>query len=154
MRRPLSIVLALLTLAGVLTSGAVTASARSAPKPTLQLLHTHRYGDILVDGAGFVVYGFSTDKPRKDSCQAVRECLAVWPAVAAPHTLRLGHGVKRSLVGSIRLSHGTRQLTYNGWPLYTYVSDTRHGETSNIGIFQFGGFWPAVTAAGKLVPAH
>ena len=155
MRRPLSIVLALLVLAGLSAVGAVGASARSAaPKPTLQLLHTHRYGSILENGAGYVVYGFSPDKPGKDTCQAIHECLDLWPAVLAPHTLRLGSGVKRSLVGSIRLSNGKRQLTYNGWPLYTYVSDTHPGETSNINIAQFGGLWPAVSASGKLTPSH
>jgi predicted lipoprotein with Yx(FWY)xxD motif len=146
-------------------SGALASSAAAAtPKPTLQLLRIHSYGSprtslkapgqvVLIAGNGFMVYGFSTDKPHVDSCQNVHQCLAVWPPVLAPHKLVLGRGVNRTLVHSIRLRNGKHQLTYNGWPLYLYVGDTNPKQTSDINIFQFGGLWPAVSSAGKFVPS-
>jgi predicted lipoprotein with Yx(FWY)xxD motif len=149
LRRTSILVLSLLALGGVFASGAAAAS----PKPTLQLLKTHRYGNILIAGNGYMTYGFSIDKPGKDVCQNIPQCLHVWPPVLAPHKLVLGRGVKRSLVHSIRLKSGKRQLTYNGWPLYTYIADTRPKQTSNINTVGFGASWPAVNAAGKFVPA-
>ena len=152
MRRTSILFLTLLALGGGFASGAAAAS----PKPTLQLLKTHRYGSILIAGDGFMIYGFSIDKPGKDVCQAIvrPSCLELWPAVLAPHKLVLGRGIKRSLVHSIRLRNGQRQLTYNGWPLYLYAQDPGPRFTSFINLLQFNGFWPAVNAAGKLVPAN
>lgn len=151
MRRPTILALALALCA--LGSAGVAVAATRAPKPTLQILHTHRYGDILIAGDGYMIYGFSLDTPGRDACQAIRECLNLWPAVLAPHKLILGRGVRRSLVHSIRLKNGKRQLTYNGWPLYRYTLDDHPKQTSNINIQQSGGLWPAVSArAGKLVP--
>ena len=149
MRRTSILFLTLLALGGACASGAAAAS----PKPTLQLLKTHRYGSILIAGNGYMIYGFAIDKPRKDVCQTINQCLGVWPPVLAPHKLVLGRGVKRSLVHSIRLKNGKQQLTYNGWPLYTYIADTRPKQTSNINTEGFGGLWPAVNASGKFVPA-
>ena len=63
----------------------------------------------------------------------------------------LGQGVKRSMVGTIRLKSGAKQLTYGGHPLYTYVGDSGPGQTSYVNFFQFGGHWPAVNAAGAEV---
>ena len=151
MRRTPILILVLLALTGGCVASAEAASR--PPKPTLQVLVTHRYGDILIAGNGYMIYGFSADTPRHDACQTEPECLNLWPPVLAPHKLVLGRGVRKSLVGSIRLEDGSRQLTYNGWPLYRYAEDTRAKETSNINILQFGGYWPAVSSkSGKFVP--
>ena len=55
------------------------------------------------------------------------------------------------MIGVITLKNGTRQVTYAGRPLYTYIADTSPGQTSFVNIFQFGGRWPAVNAAGREV---
>jgi hypothetical protein len=61
-----------------------------------------------------------------------------------------GPGVKRSLLGTIKLGRKT-QVTYAGHPLYTYVADTHPAQTSYVNILQFNGRWPALNAAGKEV---
>ena len=60
-----------------------------------------------------------------------------------------GPGVKRSLVGTITLKHGVKQLTYAGRPLYLYSQDTRPAETRYVNLLQFQGYWPAINASGK-----
>jgi hypothetical protein len=62
-----------------------------------------------------------------------------------------GHGVNKSLLGTIAFRGHRKQITYAGHPLYTYAEDTRPAQTSNIDILQFGGRWPALNAAGKLI---
>ena len=43
------------------------------------------------------------------------------------------------------------QVTYRGRPLYFYSQDTHPAETRYVNINQFGGLWPAVSAAGQNV---
>jgi predicted lipoprotein with Yx(FWY)xxD motif len=129
---------------------ALTASlAVASGKPSLQL-HQTKLGKILVNSRGYTLYGFTKDKRNKDVCQNSNACLSVWPVVK-PGTVLAGPGVKKSLIGTIKLKHGGKQLTYNGWPLYTYTQDTSPHETTYVNILQFGGRWPALNAAGKFV---
>jgi len=122
------------------------AAARSAA-PTLQLRAT-KVGKILVNSRGFTVYVFSRDRRKVDSCVRIHDCLAVWPILTRGSGPLAGAGVKSSLIGTIRLKGGARQLTYAGHPLYTYTGDRRPAQTSYVNFFQFGGHWPALNAAG------
>jgi hypothetical protein len=70
--------------------------------------------------------------------------------VTSAGTPTLGPGVKRTLVGTIKVG-GVRQLTYAGHPLYTYIGDSGPGDTSYVGQSQFGGRWFALNAAGHVV---
>jgi predicted lipoprotein with Yx(FWY)xxD motif len=122
----------------------------AASKPAIALRKTSK-GTILVDSRGYTIYGFTLDKRNKDACIAIFECLSLWPAVTTSGKVTAGHGVKRSLIGTIAFRGAKKQITYAGHPLYTYAQDTKPAQTSNINIFQFGGKWPGLDAAGKLV---
>jgi Secreted repeat of unknown function len=63
----------------------------------------------------------------------------------------VGAGMRRSLVGTIKLAGGARQVTYAGHPLYTYIGNSGPGDTSYVGLSQVGGMWLALTAAGHSV---
>jgi predicted lipoprotein with Yx(FWY)xxD motif len=147
--------LTLLIATALIGSIVATVAVASASKTKLVLHNTktHRYGTILVMGSGpfrgFTLYAFSLDKRNKDACQGIPACLTAWPPVTAPNGVAPGPGVKRSLIGTIRLKSGRVQVTYNGRPLYRYAGDTHPGETTFINLFQFQGTWPAVNAAGQ-----
>jgi predicted lipoprotein with Yx(FWY)xxD motif len=137
---------------------AVTAVAAAVPaaladghvrRPDLKLRKT-RAGSILVDSRGFTLYAFTKDTRNHDACATISRCLVVWPALTVKGKPSLGPGVKRSLIGTIKV-HGQRQVTYAGHPLYLYIEDRSPGETYFINILQFGGRWPAVNAAGHEV---
>jgi predicted lipoprotein with Yx(FWY)xxD motif len=148
MKRIVAITLALAAIAGLPTALAA-ASGKQAPR--LQL-HKTKLGSILVDHNGYTVYAFSTDRRNYDSCAKISQCLSLWPPVTPAKGAPLaGRGVKRSLIGTITLKHGVKQLTYAGLPLYTYTQDTHPAETRYVNLFQFQGYWPAVNAAGKTV---
>jgi hypothetical protein len=74
----------------------------------------------------------------------------VWPALETSGKPTAGSGVKASLLSSIRISGGARQVTYDGHALYTYSADSR-GSTAYVGVSAFGGSWYAVSAAGHAV---
>lgn len=117
---------------------------------TLQLRHT-ALGNILVNSRGLTLYAFTRDARNRDSCTTISGCTGIWPALRSNGIPAAGPGVKRSLVGAIKLAGGRRQVTYAGHPLYTYIGDSGPGDTSYVGQMQFGGRWFALNAAGHVV---
>jgi predicted lipoprotein with Yx(FWY)xxD motif len=132
-----------------LFAGGAAALALASSNPALQL-RTTKKGTILVNSRGFTVYAFTADSPRVDNCVKKPKCLTYWPPVR-PGTPLSGPGLKRSLIGTISVKGHGKQLTYAGWPLYTYSQDTHPGQTRYINLLQFQGYWPALSAAGKFV---
>ena len=140
-------------LAAVALAASVPAALADAHanRPDLKLRKT-QVGTILVDSRGYTLYAFTPDRPNHDACARMPGCLSAWPALTVKGKGKptLGPGVKRSLVGTIKVN-GQRQVTYAGHPLYLYIADRAPGQTSYINILQFGGRWPAVDAAGHEV---
>jgi predicted lipoprotein with Yx(FWY)xxD motif len=138
-------------LAGItlLVAALTSAPALATKRPTLQL-HKSKLGSILVTGQGYTLYTYTKDTRNHDACASFPGCLSVWPALTAAHPTA-GPGVRRGLLGTIKVGGVGRQVTYAGHPLYTYVGDHSPGETDNINIFQSGGYWPAITATGRAV---
>ncbi|HEV2981312.1 MAG TPA: hypothetical protein VGX51_07750 [Solirubrobacteraceae bacterium] len=140
----------------VCAAGAVAAfgsgGARAVVAKTakVQLRHTE-LGKILVNASGFTLYHFSRDPRNKDTCMGVENCSEVWPPLLTSGRPIAGSGLKSSLLSSIRLPNGRRQVTYAGHPLYMYSPSTERGETSYVGFSSYGGTWYALNAAGKSV---
>ena len=123
-------------------------AAASAAAPTLTVAGS-AYGSILFDGRGFVLYAFTRDRGRS-ACYGA--CAKAWPPYFAPSgTLRVGAGVKRSLLGTVKRRNGKRQVTYAGRPLYYYVGDRSAGQILCQDVDEFGGTWLVVRPSGKLV---
>jgi len=64
-----------------------------------------------------------------------------------PGHVTLASGVAGT-VSTITRSDGSSQATYNGHPLYTYVSDTSPGQASGNNLNLNGGVWHEVTVSG------
>jgi predicted lipoprotein with Yx(FWY)xxD motif len=101
-------------------------------------------GTIVVDGKGLTLYRFDMDTNKPSASHCTGQCVALWPA--APATSASGvKGIDQKLLGSITGTDGGKQLTMNGWPLYTYAQDSKAGDTNGQGV---GGTWWAVTPTG------
>jgi predicted lipoprotein with Yx(FWY)xxD motif len=141
----------LIGTAGVSTvASAAPSTAHGARAAKVQLRKTSA-GKILVDARGFTLYRFTRDSRNKDTCVMVSECSQIWPPLTTGGRPTAGSGVKGSLLSTIKLPNGRKQVTYAGWPLYLYQPSSERGETSYIGFEAFGGKWDAVSSAGKLV---
>lgn len=116
---------------------------------TVKLRSTSK-GKILVAKNGFTLYAFTADKRNQDKCVTRSGCTGLWPMFTTRGRPNAGPGVKRSMLGTIRVK-GKSQVTYGGHPLYEYSGDTSPGSTSYVNFSQFGGRWPAMNASGKLV---
>src|SRR5215212_2702588 len=132
-----------LIAAAVLVPSAM--SDQSATRATLTA-KTSRFGKVLFDGRGFVLYAFTRDQ-RRSACYGA--CAKAWPPYFAPKgTLSVGPGVKRSLLGTVKRRNGRRQVTYASKPLYFYVGDTRPGQILCQNVVEFGGRWLIVKPGG------
>ena len=103
---------------------------------------------VLVDSSGMTLYWFAIDTPTKSNCSG--QCATYWPVVKGP--LTAGSGVTGTL-GTITRSDGTKQATYDGHPLYTYVGDKSPGQATGNGKNLSGGLWWEMTVSGSTPPA-
>jgi predicted lipoprotein with Yx(FWY)xxD motif len=106
-------------------------------------------GSVLTDSAGRTLYMFAPDKQKSVTCTSAA-CVKAWPPLTASGSPKAGSGVKSSLLGTIKDGSST-VVTYNHWPLYTFVDDTKAGEAKGQGVSGFGGPWYAISPAGSVV---
>jgi predicted lipoprotein with Yx(FWY)xxD motif len=121
-------------------------AAHSSRAATVSLRHTN-LGSILVSSSGRTLYEFTKDHSGKNSCAAISGCSEAWPSLTTSGRPTAGSGIKASLLSST----SGHQVTYTGHPLYTYSGDSGPGETSYVGVKQFGGAWYALNASGGAV---
>ena len=106
-------------------------------------------GRILVNSGGRTLHVFSRDKNDKSACAGM--CAKFWPPLIASGKPRASAGARATLLGTTKRADGRMQVTYNRHPLYTFVKDTRKGQTHGEGLTAFGGQWNAVSPAGTKV---
>src|SRR6266699_136925 len=99
---------------------------------------------VVVDSSGMTLYWFAIDTSTKSNCSG--QCATYWPPVKGP--LTAGSGVTGTL-GTITRSDGTKQATYLGHPLYTYVGDKGPGQNKGNGLNISGGLWYEMTVSGS-----
>jgi predicted lipoprotein with Yx(FWY)xxD motif len=132
-------------LAGVAGASAATYNSKAAPTVSVR---STAYGKILVNSKGDTLYLWAKDKSDKSACSG--GCLDVWPFVLVSGTPTAGPGVNAKLLGTIKVKGGN-EVTYNGSPLYTFVSDFQPGLILGEGNEPFGGPWWVVSATGKAI---
>ena len=142
---------AALVTGGTLILPAVQASASPA-KATVRMAAVAGGRLVLVDAAGHTLYAFAPDKRKRATCTGA--CAAVWPPLLARGKLVAGAGSTSSLVGKVKDADGRFQITYNRWPLYTFVGDGAPGQAHGQGITSFGGKWSVLGASGKAFVAR
>ena len=128
-----------------------TSSSASSSGVTISAKTIKPYGTVLVNTAGHTLYVFAPDKAKKVTC--VSACAQIWPPAKLPSGAKAtGSGpVKSSLLGSDPDPSGGRVVTYNGWPLYTYVTDTAPGVAHGQALNSAGGLWYVISPSGKVI---
>jgi predicted lipoprotein with Yx(FWY)xxD motif len=107
-------------------------------------------GTVLVRPNGRPLYIFQPNSRTHVACGG---CQKIWfPVLAPAHGAAKALGAaKQSLVGSVKDPViGKRVVTYDGWPLYTYVLDKVPDIASGQDILMGGGYWRVLTPAGKV----
>lgn len=131
------------------SAATTTSSSSSAAAVTIATKDVSGVGTVLVNGQGKTLYIFQPDNAKKVTCTGA--CASIWP----PQTLGSGAkatasgGVKASLLSSDPNPAGGRVVTYSGWPLYSYVTDTGPGTAKGQGIKLNGGLWYVISPGGR-----
>jgi predicted lipoprotein with Yx(FWY)xxD motif len=110
--------------------------------------HHSRYGTVIFTGQGRAIYLFARDH-GKSACYGA--CAKAWPPVLTKGRPTAGTGVRAKLLGTVRRTDGTQQVTYAGHPLYRFVNDKKAGEITCQNVSEFGAKWLVLTPAGKAV---
>ncbi len=105
---------------------------------------------VVTNSAGFTVYWFAIDTPKKSNCNGA--CVSFWPPVPGSAQLTNMSSLPGKF-GSIKRADGSKQLTYDGHPLYTFKQDTAPGQVNGNGINTSGGLWWAMTPSGAKLAA-
>jgi predicted lipoprotein with Yx(FWY)xxD motif len=119
--------------------------AKPKPRGSAVRVASTQFGRALLDSHGLALYAFSSDSTGRSTCYG--ECAKRWPPLLTKGTPVARTGAKGSLLGTTRRHDGTLQVTYNGHPLYLYVSDSP-GHILCQAAPEFGGLWNVVAPSG------
>jgi predicted lipoprotein with Yx(FWY)xxD motif len=108
-------------------------------------------GAFLTNGSGRAIYLFMADSKDKSACSSA--CASAWPPVTATGQPTATGSVNAGDLGTITRSDGTRQVTYDGHPLYYFVGDTGAGTDKGQGLNGFGAKWWLVAPSGSSITA-
>ena len=62
-----------------------------------------------------------------------------------------GGAAKQRLFGSDKNPSGGRVVTYNRWPLYRYIGDSKPGQATGQATNLNGGLWYVLSPSGKII---
>jgi predicted lipoprotein with Yx(FWY)xxD motif len=106
-------------------------------------------GAHLVNANGRTLYLFEADKGTKSACTGA--CAKAWPPLTTTGKPKASAGAKASLLRTAKRADGSIGVTYGGHPLYTFIKDTKAGQTAGQGVNAFGGLWYVVATNGKAI---
>jgi predicted lipoprotein with Yx(FWY)xxD motif len=93
------------------------------------------------------VYLWSKDGNGMSACTGA--CTGAWPPVTTTGQVTASGGAKSSDLGTITRPDGTKQVTYDGHPLYFFAGDSGPGMASGQGNDGFGAKWWLVSPSGS-----
>jgi predicted lipoprotein with Yx(FWY)xxD motif len=154
------VVAACSSAAGTGSSAAAPASPAGASSPsagasssggTVITTAKSSAGTVLASGSGKAVYLWAKDTGDMSNCTGA--CAGAWPPVTTTATATAAGGASASDIGTITRSDGTKQVTYDGHPLYYFEGDSGPGTASGQGSDSFGAKWWLVAPTGSDVTA-
>jgi predicted lipoprotein with Yx(FWY)xxD motif len=136
---------AVILAVSIAATGAGTAIAGSTPwvgsgKTSL--------GTVLTSASGRTLYLFEGDTKSKLGCNG--SCLKDWPPLWASGSASAAGGATNSELGTVKRG-SSKQVTYNGHPVYTYSGDSKAGQVWGEGLKLHGKLWYAISPSGVAV---
>lgn len=143
---PLGVTTVVVAIGAVVLAGGGSAKtlAHVAGTSAITINHT-ALGQTLTDAKGRTLYLFEADKRNLSKLSAAGR--AVWPPFTATGKVKALGGAQAGKIGTT--TTGSKQVTYNGHPLYYYVGDRSAGSTKGQGLNQFGALWFVLSANGN-----
>jgi predicted lipoprotein with Yx(FWY)xxD motif len=126
---------------------AASGASGSGSGATVIATATTSAGTVLTDGSGRAVYLWAKDTSGMSACSGA--CAGAWPPVTTTGTATAAGSAKASDLGTITRSDGTKQVTYDGHPLYYFSGDSGSGTAAGQGNDGFGAKWWLVGPSGS-----
>lgn len=135
---------------------AAQSTTKSAPSLTIATYKTPEDGTLISGADNRTLYVLTADEKSTSAHEKLSTCYAgcaaVWPPVLASSTPAVAGKANVSLLGLTTRRDGTKQVTYNGLPLYYYAADTKAGQATGNHLKDGFGLWVGMLASGKLAP--
>jgi predicted lipoprotein with Yx(FWY)xxD motif len=140
----------LFAVLGLVAAGAAAAS-HAMSSPAVKTRNVKGLGVVLVNSKGRTLYVFMKDKQRHVTCTG--SCARYWPPLKWKGSSKptAGGSAKRKFLGLDKDPAGGKVVTYNKWPLYTYVADSAAGQAKGEGVSLSGGKWYVISPSGTLI---
>ena len=122
--------------ANPLLTGAATATAS-----TVKIGEVASIGSVLTNPAGLTLYTYKDDVPNSGQSSVPAAIAPNWPPLTVTGSVVAPSGLPGQL-GSFTRPDGSKQVMYNGMPLYTYVGDAQPGQANGQGLLNL---WFAAT---------
>jgi predicted lipoprotein with Yx(FWY)xxD motif len=89
-------------------------------------------------------YIYLNDTANSGVSTCTGSCASAWPAI----TSKLATPTVTGVTGKVGITKSGQQITVNGFPIYTFASDSAPGDTNGQGS---GNVWYVLSAAGQKV---
>jgi predicted lipoprotein with Yx(FWY)xxD motif len=132
-------------------AGSSSSAGASSSSATVITTASSSGGTFLTNGSGRAVYLWAKDTGDMSTCTGA--CAGAWPPVTTTGTATAAGSAKASDIGTITRSDGTKQVTYDGHPLYYFSGDSGPGSATGQGNDGFGAKWWLVAPTGSDVTA-
>jgi predicted lipoprotein with Yx(FWY)xxD motif len=131
-------------------AGGTSSASGGGAGVMVAIKHDGKLGSVLAAGPRkLTVYLFEADKGPHSACSG--PCAVAWPPVTTSGAPQPGAGAKGSALGTITRSDGSKQVTYNGHPLYYFIKDKDSGDAYGEGVNAFGASWYALAPDGRKI---
>ena len=131
------------------STAAGTPASSASTTATVIESHAGSAGPFLTNSSGRAVYLWAADSMNKSTCSGA--CAGAWPPVTTKGNVTAADGAKTADLGTISRSDGSKQVTYDGHPLYYFAGDSGPGQTNGQGSDSFGAKWWLVAPAGTKI---
>src|ERR1035438_2808983 len=123
---------------GSAAGSTATGTPASSGSTTATVIESHAgsAGTFLTNSSGRAVYLWAADSMNKSACSGA--CAGAWPPVTTKGNVTAADGAKTADLGTITRSDGSKQVTYDGHPLYYFAGDSGPGTASGQGSDSFG----------------
>jgi predicted lipoprotein with Yx(FWY)xxD motif len=129
-------------------SSEMSAAGANSSAATVDV-RTSNGASFLTDSSGRALYLWTPDTKTQSMCSGA--CATAWPPLTAKAAPTAGTGATASDLGTISRSDGTKQITYDGHPLYYFAGDKAAGQTNGEGSNGFGAPWYLVAPSGQQI---
>lgn len=133
----------------VLAAVVTLVAAASAAAGTVVSWRKTSIGNAITTSSGHTLYLFRADHGTTSACYG--QCAVYWPPLLTSGKPVASGRVTAALLGTTKRKDGKLQVTYKGHPLYTFVQDTKAGQTTGEGSKNFGASWYALAPSGATI---